>query len=1065
MYSYLEIEGAVMAKKEKNSTTTVQGARALLDRGVALEGANRTEDAIKVYKEVVANYGASKEVDLAVPVAWALYNMGNAFERLNRPEEALQSYEKSIETYGGRRKKELALPVAQTLFNWGFTLGKLNRPMDEIQMYDEVVNKYEDQKETGLALMVAKALFSKGVALGRMNRMDEAIQSYQQVVERFGDRKEVELAEQVAWALNNKGHALSKLNRLAEAVQTHSEAIERYGDRKETVLASKVAWALVDKGVALNRLNRPQEAVDVYEEANARYGNQKDAEFAAALAQALVNKGNALKRLNLPDESLQSYEEAVKKYGDRNEVKVAVPVANALVNKGVRLVEKNCDAEAVKTCREVLERYGNRQEAEFATPLVEALMNLHAVLRKMNRSGEAAEIFTEVISKFDHPDESGTIGPAAPAQLAHVPVNLTRWAEDCLKRPNPSDGAELAFLLTQTALSFVTPGSVLYPKLRHFHAMAMRFRSGTGPDTAGVFLQAAEIDREAWKLSLNKAPQEAVLFAMQWGDWAWEKELWEEASEAYSNAHQALRFLTMRHTTDRPGLLTPHDHPWLSKNISSRIAVQEYARFATRGAYSLSKLKKLKDAVLLLEYSNGLLFTTNATKAEQKRLERNLPDLHEKYKAVILAASEAHQKYHFDPFGNLSPEETSAIAEMNSIVNEIRKKPGFESFATLTQWGDVQEASALIPLVYVAPTDKGCVCFVVKTAGNSDTKGVIVDSAVTVQEMAGAAQPFFDAQYGKSGDDKGPPLYNLLKWLGERIMMSVRLVLDNMGHSEQPFVIMPFGFAALLPLHAALIQLDNPVRIHHLFHPKNVSYAYSARSLIESLKRKAESPKPPALVINNPMPLPDSFESLVLASSQASAVRQHFSGVTITGEKATLDKICELLPTAGVAHFCCHGTVEPRLNYSGVLLLASQKELTYLHLLYSMDQLSARLVALAACSSGRSDLKLEHTISLPAAFLSAGAAGVIGTFWPTDEVATFLLFQKFYELWKGPRSPLEALGVALTWLATSTADTLRASMPSQALKSPAAQRLREAPAQECFFGQPWNWAGFFLAGA
>jgi len=1034
-----------MDETRKNAEATGQAAKALLDQGVALGRLNRTEDAINTYREVVAKYGAWKELEVAVPVAWALYNMGNALDRLNRLEEAIQSYEKSIEIYGQRLEAELALPVAQALCNMGFTLGQLNRPIDQIKTYDEVADKFGDRQETGLALMVAKALFNKGVALGRMNRTEEAIKSYGEVAESFGGRREVELADQVACALKNKGHALSRLNRLAEAVQTHGEALERYADRKETVLASQVAWALVDKGVALNGLNRPQDAIEAYEAASARYGNQGEDEFAAPLAQALVNKGNALRRLNRLDESLQSYEEAVQKYGDRKQVKVAGPVANALVNKGVCLIEANRDEEAVKTCREVLERYGNREEEEFETPLVEALMNMCVVLNKMDRSGEAVEIFKEVVAKFDHPVEGGTTGPITRIKLAHAPENLGRWAENCLKTPNSPNQAEVAFLLTQSALSLVLPDNVLYPKLRHSHAMAMRWKDISTTDVPGVYSAAAEIDREAWKSSYAKAPQEAILVAMEWADWAWDHERWEEASEAYALAHRALRQLVLNQIDN-----------------SDRLELLKHFRFATRGAYAFAKLGNAKDAIVLLERASDLLFSGDRQRWELTRLAQNHPDLRDRLIAAQISKISAHEERRVDPLGQLSPEEVAAQTEANAIAVEIRKTEGFASFALPSGWQDVQEAASKMPVVYIVPTDKGCACFFLKAA---DGQVNIIDIPVTTADFAVAAKEFVESEFGDVPADEHAPLVQLLQWLGAYIMMSVKQQLHLVGNDDLPFAIIPFGYCSIMPLHAACLEREDPTRLWFLFHPRNVTYAYSARNLVESQRRSSEPPASPALVINNPKPLPPEFDPLLLADAEAAVVNNYFSTKVLPGFQATPSAVCEALPDARVAHFICHGEVESRIGYSGILILSNGAELTYKHL-QQLPRFSARLVVLSACRSGAAAITVEHVINLPGAFLAAGAAAVLGTFWHSEEMSSLLLVQRFYELWTdGAHSPVQALGDAQAWLMSSTADTLRASVKPEVLQSPAARRLRDTPGEERVFKHPWYWAGFFLAGA
>lgn len=91
---------------------------------------------------------------------------------------------------------------------------------------------------------------------------------------------------------------------------------------------------------------------------------------------------------------------------------------------------------------------------------------------------------------------------------------------------------------------------------------------------------------------------------------------------------------------------------------------------------------------------------------------------------------------------------------------------------------------------------------------------------------------------------------------------------------------------------------------------------------------------------------------------------------------------------------------------------------------------------------------------------------MLGTLWHSDEMATLLLVEKFYEFWTdGAHSPVQALGDAQAWLMSSTADALRASVKPEVLQSRAGKTLRDAPGEEQIFIHPWYWSGFFLAGA
>jgi CHAT domain-containing protein len=244
-----------------------------------------------------------------------------------------------------------------------------------------------------------------------------------------------------------------------------------------------------------------------------------------------------------------------------------------------------------------------------------------------------------------------------------------------------------------------------------------------------------------------------------------------------------------------------------------------------------------------------------------------------------------------------------------------------------------------------------------------------------------------------------------------------------------------------------------------------VSFGYSARGLVKSHGATRAWADGASLVIDNPRPLPPLYDPLNLSGFEAAEVIRHVPGVVLSGREAKTQAVCDALPSPVLVHFSCHGDADPRIAYSGALFLADSMSLTF-EQLRQMTEISARLVVLSACRSGSAALGVEQMLSLPAAFLAAGADAVLGTFWHTDEMASLLLFRRFYDLCIGEgASPGVALGEAQAWLMTSTAAVLRAAAPAAALALAAGGELREAAEEALPYSHPWYWAAFFLAGA
>src|SRR5262249_22464053 len=94
-------------------------------------------------------------------VANALVNKGVTRGDMNRSEEAIRVYDEVVQRYGEAPEVALREGVAKVLVNKGFRLLALNRREEAIRVYGEVVGRYGDATEAALQEQVAKAELGK----------------------------------------------------------------------------------------------------------------------------------------------------------------------------------------------------------------------------------------------------------------------------------------------------------------------------------------------------------------------------------------------------------------------------------------------------------------------------------------------------------------------------------------------------------------------------------------------------------------------------------------------------------------------------------------------------------------------------------------------------------------------------------------------------------------------------------------------------------------------------------------------------------------------------------------
>jgi CHAT domain-containing protein len=126
------------------------------------------------------------------------------------------------------------------------------------------------------------------------------------------------------------------------------------------------------------------------------------------------------------------------------------------------------------------------------------------------------------------------------------------------------------------------------------------------------------------------------------------------------------------------------------------------------------------------------------------------------------------------------------------------------------------------------------------------------------------------------------------------------------------------------------------------------------------------------------------------------------------------------------------------------------------------------VVFLSACESGLHDFELADEVqSLAAAFLSAGAAGVISSMWPVFDLSAPLMAVMFYDqLLNGSDAP-DALRNTQRWMRDASMSTKRSNIGAmdwipQSARTRIDQEIQET---ENSFSSPVYWAPYSYSGA
>ena len=217
--------------------------------------------------------------------------------------------------------------------------------------------------------------------------------------------------------------------------------------------------------------------------------------------------------------------------------------------------------------------------------------------------------------------------------------------------------------------------------------------------------------------------------------------------------------------------------------------------------------------------------------------------------------------------------------------------------------------------------------------------------------------------------------------LGKLYQQLIAPVADRLN-GRQKLIIVPHGPLHYLPCHALFDGSD------YLLSRHEISYLPSA-SMLKYCQTAVRAPGGLlALGYSGNGRLPN-------APHEAQTIAQTWAGTALLEQDATLETLRRCAANYRVLHLATHGEFRPDNPLFSGLALANGW-LTTLDI-FNL-RLQASLVTLSACQTGRSLVGGgDELLGLMRAFLAAGAASLVSTFWPVEDAITADLMQRFYQ--------------------------------------------------------------------
>ncbi|RMJ10438.1 hypothetical protein CDV36_009943 [Fusarium kuroshium] len=345
-----------------------------------------------------------------------------------------------------------------------------------------------------------------------------------------------------------------------------------------------------------------------------------------------------------------------------------------------------------------------------------------------------------------------------------------------------------------------------------------------------------------------------------------------------------------------------------------------------------------------------------------------------------------------DELQNDSPRQHAANGEFDTLLEEIRQKPGFEHFLKSPSDEEIHEV-AQDPLI------------VLTVSAYRGVDAILVErDEVHVLNLEGVT---LEAVQKRSRDLQKP---SLLRWLWDSI---AKPVLDELrltrlspdGHLPRIWWI-PTGILSGFPFHAAGYHSNGLA--DSVIDLAVSSYSSSVKALVDSRRRSSSIPRledSKALLVaisNAPNISPLGGAVKEVQEVEALFESKGFDRERLSNGKANKKKVLEGLKTCQIFHFAGHGVENMSDPLRSALLLDDWETdpLTVGSILeVNLSGGTPFLAYLSACETGQvSESKFrDESVHLIGAYQLAGFRHVIGTLWAVDDHDSVMMATATYE--------------------------------------------------------------------
>ena len=515
---------------------------------------------------------------------------------------------------------------------------------------------------------------------------------------------------------------------------------------------------------------------------------------------------------------------------------------------------------------------------------------------------------------------------------------------------------------------------------------------------------------EVWEEDRSSSPPSSALHAIE--DLEAAVNTFKEAAESFASApgtriHGAALCAALLSKSNDPDNLKDAQRMFamaveLLPTVSPRIlrindqgfTLSEFADLASIAAtFSIRVDSNVSEAIRLLELGRGVIASMYfENRGDIEQLKSVHPQLAREFRR--LREEMDFEGSPLQPLSSQTARRHEASNELDEILCSIRSNEGFQNFLRGPSGEELLRCASIGPIVFLNVSVFGADAFII-THDNIRHLPLSKLTYVDVETKSEAMLETLKNDRLRNRRHTNASMEKILEWLWD---VAVEPILDGLGFTEAPqnedawpqIWWIPVGRLSLFPIHAAgYHSVNGRTALDRVISSYTPTVRALAHARAQMIQIKRESNLESQIILLTSMPTTPNRGPLKFAAEEIHAIDNFLphSMKRIILPSPTKSEVLERIEQCSVAHFACHGEVDPDPSKSRILF--SDWEIDSFSVAdmaqRKLDQ--AELAYISAChaANNRNLQLLDESIHMAGAFQLAGFPTVIGTLWKIED--------------------------------------------------------------------------------